>query len=530
MSAAPPRGRPSSRSPSAPTRTSSRAAGGTRTRASISCAAIVEQHTIVVDDYVHNTGDIAMRDGHHYCDKAPGMSILAVPVYAAVHPFAGGQRPRGRLVNLGAYLSTRGRSACPAAAAVAIALRARGDARGARPPPPRRWPLAYALRHARASLLHAVLRPPARGRGPARGVRPAGDAPPAGRCRSPRRGCFAAGVLAGGGVAIEYPGALGLVARRPLRRDRRAPVAAAPVARGRGGGPGLALAAYHTAAWGGPLPPARPFLQRSSAAARGVHGHHAGRAWRSRARSCSRETRGLFRHAPWLLLWLPGRGRPRAAAPLPPPRPSACALVPAPVPVVQQLAHHDADRLAGGLGHRPPPPRGHAALLRPRRGGALRHRGRRDRDAAPAAVGAVRRARRLVGGAHAGRHRRPPRGPDLVRPPVRRVPVPVVPARASWRVNTIPIHTGFVHEQRQAWNLGEKLGLSGLATPDPRSPCTSPRRGRGWCRGAASGRGGRPRRSGRRRRASATSRNVRERSKAAASGRKPCDAAEGMIT
>ena len=60
---------------------------------------IVEQHTIVVDDYVHNTGDIALRDGHYYCDKAPGVSILAVPVYAAVHPFAGGQRPRGRLVN-----------------------------------------------------------------------------------------------------------------------------------------------------------------------------------------------------------------------------------------------------------------------------------------------------------------------------------------------------------------------------------------------------------------------------------------------
>jgi hypothetical protein len=31
-------------------------------------------------------------------------------------------------------------------------------------------------------------------------------------------------------------------------------------------------------------------------------------------------------------------------------------------------------------------------------------------------------------------------------------------------INTIPIHTGFIHEQRQAWNLGEKLGLEGLAT------------------------------------------------------------------
>jgi hypothetical protein len=34
-------------------------------------------------------------------------------------------------------------------------------------------------------------------------------------------------------------------------------------------------------------------------------------------------------------------------------------------------------------------------------------------------------------------------------------------------INTIPIHTGFIHEQRQAWNLGEKLGLTGLATLIP---------------------------------------------------------------
>jgi hypothetical protein len=34
-------------------------------------------------------------------------------------------------------------------------------------------------------------------------------------------------------------------------------------------------------------------------------------------------------------------------------------------------------------------------------------------------------------------------------------------------INTIPIHTGFIHEQRQAWNLGEKLGLQGRATLIP---------------------------------------------------------------
>src|SRR5688500_1856742 len=84
---------------------------------------IVEQHTIVVDDYAHNTGDIAVRDGHHYCDKAPGVSILAVPVYAAVHPFAGGQRPRGRLVNAGAYLATVWAVGLPSALAAVMLYR-----------------------------------------------------------------------------------------------------------------------------------------------------------------------------------------------------------------------------------------------------------------------------------------------------------------------------------------------------------------------------------------------------------------------
>ena len=92
---------------------------------------IVEQHTIVVDDYVHNTGDIAMRDGHHYCDKAPGVSILAVPVYAAVHPFAGGQRPRGRLVNAGAYLATVWAVSLPVGAGGGDALPAGADDRRA---------------------------------------------------------------------------------------------------------------------------------------------------------------------------------------------------------------------------------------------------------------------------------------------------------------------------------------------------------------------------------------------------------------
>lgn len=45
--------------------------------------AIVDQGTFVIDDYYQNTGDYAVYKGHHYSDKAPGTSFLAVPFYAA---------------------------------------------------------------------------------------------------------------------------------------------------------------------------------------------------------------------------------------------------------------------------------------------------------------------------------------------------------------------------------------------------------------------------------------------------------------
>jgi hypothetical protein len=45
--------------------------------------AIVEDGTVRIDRYVGNTGDYATIDGHTYSDKAPGLSLLAVPVYAA---------------------------------------------------------------------------------------------------------------------------------------------------------------------------------------------------------------------------------------------------------------------------------------------------------------------------------------------------------------------------------------------------------------------------------------------------------------
>lgn len=46
--------------------------------------AIVEQGTVRIDAYADNTGDQAHKDGHYYCDKAPGLSWMAVPPYAAI--------------------------------------------------------------------------------------------------------------------------------------------------------------------------------------------------------------------------------------------------------------------------------------------------------------------------------------------------------------------------------------------------------------------------------------------------------------
>lgn len=47
--------------------------------------ATVEHGTVITDRYAKNTGDDAIRKGHHYCDKAPGASWLCMPTYAVVY-------------------------------------------------------------------------------------------------------------------------------------------------------------------------------------------------------------------------------------------------------------------------------------------------------------------------------------------------------------------------------------------------------------------------------------------------------------
>jgi hypothetical protein len=49
--------------------------------------AIVERHTFTIDAYAGNTGDLSTHAGHLYANKAPGLSLLAVPPYAILHAF-----------------------------------------------------------------------------------------------------------------------------------------------------------------------------------------------------------------------------------------------------------------------------------------------------------------------------------------------------------------------------------------------------------------------------------------------------------
>ena len=48
--------------------------------------AIVEKHTLRIDDFHENTGDKAHYQGHYYSDKAPGHVFLAVPFAVAARP------------------------------------------------------------------------------------------------------------------------------------------------------------------------------------------------------------------------------------------------------------------------------------------------------------------------------------------------------------------------------------------------------------------------------------------------------------
>src|SRR3989442_458912 len=85
--------------------------------------AIVEHGSLRIDVYHKNTGDKARRGSHFYCDKAPGVSWLAVPPVALAHVVAG---PRGgtpatlRYPAAASYLATVWTVGVPSAIAVVM--------------------------------------------------------------------------------------------------------------------------------------------------------------------------------------------------------------------------------------------------------------------------------------------------------------------------------------------------------------------------------------------------------------------------
>jgi hypothetical protein len=85
--------------------------------------ALVEQHTVRIDSYQANTGDKAFFNGHFYCDKAPGLSLLAAPSWALTRVLAraGGKDPNSyEIIRLGRYLAGMVTVAIPTAVALAL--------------------------------------------------------------------------------------------------------------------------------------------------------------------------------------------------------------------------------------------------------------------------------------------------------------------------------------------------------------------------------------------------------------------------
>ncbi|MEZ4368801.1 MAG: hypothetical protein R2939_21360, partial [Kofleriaceae bacterium] len=264
--------------------------------------AIVEDGTLKIDRFEKNTGDESKRDGHYYSDKAPGLSLLAVPVWGAAQLVIS-QPPSARALAWGAWTSTVVTVGVPSALAV-VALLALARRLGASTGAATALALAYGLGTLAwpyATLLYghqligalmliafAVL----------------ATGPPSGATLSARR-LAGAGALLGVAVVVEYTAALAAVVlaayaltRAPWRRVVVAMAAGAV-------GPGLVLAAYHAAAFGGPLTLPYEFStqpHRHMGVFMGLGAPDPRALWGILGSSY----RGLFFAAPWLLLAIPG--------------------------------------------------------------------------------------------------------------------------------------------------------------------------------------------------------------------------------
>ncbi len=83
--------------------------------------ALVEQHSTQITAYADNSGDLALRGTAVYCDKAPGVSLLAVPWFTAWQAVHGPARDNNdRSLDAAAYIVTIGAVALPAALFVVV--------------------------------------------------------------------------------------------------------------------------------------------------------------------------------------------------------------------------------------------------------------------------------------------------------------------------------------------------------------------------------------------------------------------------
>jgi hypothetical protein len=215
--------------------------------------ALVLRGSVQIDPDAEATGDRAERDGHFYCDKAPGVSFAAAAALAVVGPLAtaAGLDPGEALWwRAVPYSVTLLAVSLPVALAALALYGALCELCGA----------AAALFAVAALFLASPLLGYA---GLLYGHAPAGcllalgwlalfrAAGPAGG--SAARACAVAGLCAGTAVLVEFPAALGgaalglyALALAPLRRALWAMALGAL-------GPLLLLFAYDTAAFGGPL-------------------------------------------------------------------------------------------------------------------------------------------------------------------------------------------------------------------------------------------------------------------------------------
>ncbi|MDC0668801.1 hypothetical protein [Nannocystis radixulma] len=236
--------------------------------------ALVEHGTTIIDEYHATTGDKSRRDGHFYSDKAPGASLLAVPAYALYHGAArlvGAERPDVRLVPLdprdpnrdpearrpgdrlaynqayrtALYVSRVGSvgvfAVLGALALYLLALRRLGDRAGALllaatyalATPALVYGAAFYGHQLCADLLLLGLAGILLGHGE-------------------KAMAFGTGMCLGLAVLCEYPAAVPVALLWLFAWLRRGPRFAAVVALG-GAPAAVALAAYHTVAFGGPL-------------------------------------------------------------------------------------------------------------------------------------------------------------------------------------------------------------------------------------------------------------------------------------